>query len=383
MTMRRVPIGRPTFPDAPAILQDVERVLASGRLMIGPYLERFEAAFAQTVGCRYAVGVSSCTAALEIVLRFLRVEGAEVIVPTNTFIATPNAVRYAGGRPVLADIRPETLALDVEEVRQALSPQTKAVIMVHLAGFISPDLPAIQSLCEERGVALIEDCAHAHGAVFDGTAAGAFGLAGCFSFYPTKILTTGAGGMITTNNEALCRFARTVRVHGRRGTEEAMTELGNDWFLDEMRSVVGWHQLRHLNAFVAHRRALAQEYLTTLRGLAGVAPLVPDSRCQPSYYRFPVVLDPPWSARQLRTMLQETYGVETDQLYDPPCHLQPVYQRLFGFREGMCPVAEAVLPHQVCLPVHMGMSLEDARYVSECLAKALSDVEVLSPRGGR
>ena len=190
---RRIHSSHPVFTDIPAILQDIGQVLTSGRLMLGPYLEQFEQAFAQLVGCRYAIGVSSCTTALEITLRYLGIEGAEVVVPTNTFIATANAVIYAGGTPVLTDISPDTLCLDPVNLRSALSGKTKAVVLVHLAGMMTPDLPQIHAMCQERGIALIEDCAHAHGATFAGVHAGATGLAGCFSFYPTKLMTTGNG----------------------------------------------------------------------------------------------------------------------------------------------------------------------------------------------
>lgn len=368
--MRRIQAARPLFHDIPDILRDLEQVLTSGRLMLGPYLEQFETAFAAMAGTRYAIGVSSCTSALEITLRYVGVEGGEVVVPTNTFLATANAVRYAGGTPVLTDIHPETLCLDQANLTRALSPRTKAAILVHLAGLIPTDVGPIRSLCEARGIALIEDCAHAHGAAFAGTKAGAFGLAGCFSFYPTKVMTTGTGGMITTNDATLNDYARSVRVHGRGDDSDMMIHLGNDWFLDEVRSVLGLHQLRHLEELVARRRAIAYAYLEQLHPFPQLQPILPDARCHPSYYKFPVLLDAPLSGLRLKAAL-ERYGVEAESLYYPPCHLQPVYRRRFGYTEGMCPIAEDALKRQLCLPIHAGMTLDDVRYVVSCLAKAL------------
>ncbi len=373
--MTRIQAARPLFHDIPSILRDMEHVLASGRLMLGPYLDRFEAAFAERVKTRYAIGVSSCTSALEITLRAVGVEGREVIVPTNTFLATANAVRYAGGTAVLTDINPHTLCLDETNITRALSSRTAAVILVHLAGLISPAVKVIRSLCAAKGIALIEDCAHAHGASFDGIAGGAFGLAGCFSFYPTKVITTGSGGMITTNDPELAEFARSVRLHGRgncAGTGlEVIERWGNDWFLDEVRSVLGLHQLSHLNEMLAVRRAVAAHYLERLDGMPGVLPIVPDVQCRPSWYKFMVLLEPPASVEHLQRVLLETYEIETERLYWPPCHLQPVMRRLCGGREGMFPVAEERLRRQLCLPLHAGMSVNDAERVVDCLEREL------------
>jgi len=372
---RRIQSSRPTFTDLPAILRDLEQVLASGRLMLGPYLEQFERAFAALVGTREAIGVSSCTSALEIVLRYVGVEGREVIVPTNTFLATANAVRYAGGTPVLTDIHPETLCLDAATLARALSPRTNAVILVHLAGLIPADVTAIRSLCEARGIPLIEDCAHAHGAAFAGTRAGAFGLAGCFSFYPTKVMTTGTGGMITTSDPALSDYARSVRLHGRGSGpgsgQEVLERLGNDWLLDEVRCVLGLHQLRQLDETLARRRALAERYLTRLQTVPGVKPIAPDARCRPSWYKFMVLMEPPVEVERLRGALLEQ-GIESERLYWPPCHLQPVVRRMFGGREGMFPVAEGVLRRQLCLPLHAGMSADDVERVVACLERELA-----------
>lgn len=372
---RRISSARPSFDNVPAVLQDIETVLRSGRLILGSYLSRFEEAFAASVGCRYAIGVSSCTAALETVLRDVGVEGGEVVVPTLTFVATANAVLYAGGQPVLVDVDPATWCPDADIIRHALSRKTRAVILVHLGGLITPALRAIQALCAERGLALIEDCAHAQGAAIHGQPAGSFGRAGCFSFYPTKLLTTGGGGMITTNDARLNGFARRARCHGRNTepseSQDAMTIFGNDWFLDEVRSVLGWHQLQQLATQRRQRQALADAYLAALRELPQLQPIVPEASCQPSHYKFMARVDPALSGRSLRIILRERHGIEVDALYDPPVHLQPIYRQRFGYQEGRHPVAEEIARQQMCLPLHPGLSLEDVQYVAECLAAEL------------
>lgn len=375
MANRRISSARPSFTDVPAILQELEDVLRSGRLILGSYLSRFEEAFAASVGCRYAIGVSSCTAALETVLREVGVEGGEVVVPTLTFVATANAVLYAGGQPVLVDVDPATWCPDVHIVRQALSKKTRAVILVHLGGLMTPAVPAIQAFCAERGLALIEDCAHAQGATLHGKPAGSFGRAGCFSFYPTKVLTTCGGGMITTNNARLNDFARRARCHGRstdpRASQDVMSVFGNDWFLDEMRSVLGWHQLQQLTEQHHQRQALADAYVAALRDFSQIQPILPEVGCRPSHYKFMTRVDPALSGREVRAILRERHGVETDALYDPPVHLQPIYRQRCGYQEGHCPMAEEIARQQVCLPLHPGLSLEDVRYVTECLVAEL------------
>jgi len=372
---RTVTAARPTFADVEGLLLDLRRILMSGRLMLGPYLEEFEHAFAQSVHCRYAIGVSSCTAALEIMLRYIGVDQAEVVVPTNTFVATANAVLYAGGRPVFADINPKTLGLDRDTLLKAVTARTRVVILVHLGGLIAPDVVEMVAQCRTRRITLIEDCAHAQGASFQGISAGAFGMAGGFSFYPTKILTTGAGGMIVTNDEGLNEYARSVRLHGRgSGPRQGLDEivhLGNDWFLDELRSAIGLQQLRQFEQVRSIRRTLFGRYLAALRDIPSVRPIEPDPQCEPSYYKCMVLLDPAFPVAQVTQRLAQDYGIEAESLYYPPCHLQPLYRRLMGSHPGMCPVAEDLLPRQLCLPLHAAMSVDDVDYVVSSLIEIL------------
>ncbi|TBR24171.1 DegT/DnrJ/EryC1/StrS family aminotransferase [bacterium] len=374
-TPEPVRCARPAFTGVPEILKDVEAVLRSGRLMMGPFLQAFESEFAAFVGTKHAVALSSCTAALETVLRRLELGGREVVVPTNTFIASGNAVLYAGGTLVLADTDPASLQLSAAELRRRLTPRTAAVLLVHLGGAVSPDLDEIAALCRERGVVLVEDCAHAHGAAFKGRRAGSLGLAGCFSFYPTKIMTTGSGGMLTTDDDGLAEYARSLRLHGRgegrRGGLDAIENLGNDWFLDEVRCVLGVHQLRGLPAALAARRRVAAAYGRLLASVPGVSPVDPGASCEPSFYKYMVLLPPGTDLADVSRRMLEA-GVETEQLYWPPCHLQPVYQRLLKTRAGDFPQAEASLGRQLCLPLHPGVSDDDARRAVDALRSALA-----------
>jgi len=212
----RIPKTQPFFldEDIPLILDDIRAVLKSGRLILGPYTQQFEKDFQEYCGVKYAVAVSSCTSALEIVLRYFDVAGKEVILPTNTFIATANAVTYSAGKPVLTDIDPDTLCMCPDDMLRKMTPNTCGVIVVHIAGLIDPAIQRIRQVCRERGIFMIEDASHAHGATLSGEKAGNLGNAGCFSMYPTKVMTTSTGGMITTNDEGLAEYAVSLRHHG-------------------------------------------------------------------------------------------------------------------------------------------------------------------------
>ena len=197
----RVPAAKIYFPegDRKKILKQVNEILESGQLTLGKYTKEFEEEFAKYVGVKYAVAVNSGTSALEIPLRALGIQGFSVIVPTNTFFATPASVIHAGGKVIFADMT-ENLCLDPDSVKQKIQKDTRGIIIVHIGGVVPPQITEIQAICHEHNLFLIEDAAHAHGSTLNGKSAGTFGDAAAFSFYPTKVMTSGEGGMIVTNS---------------------------------------------------------------------------------------------------------------------------------------------------------------------------------------
>lgn len=373
--IKKLQVARPLFPEPELLLQRIASVLASGRLMNGKFTAEFEERFADYSRSTYAISVNSCTTALEIVLKYIDVTGGEVIIPTNTCLATPNAAIFAGATPVLADIKARTYFLDPEEVKRLISPKTRAVIVVHIAGYIPPEIAEIQIICEAHGIPLIEDCAHAMGAAYRGKMAGTFGLAGCFSFYPTKIITTGTGGMIVTEDGNLQHYARSMRIHGAGEGFSGITIIGNNWFLDEIRSCVGLNQLEHLEYFLATRREIADCYdkWISSTGLIEKYPLHEGSL--PAHYKYPVQINADIDVGNMKTYFPEKQGYELESLYWPTCHLQPVYQKKFGYRPGLFPVAEVILSKQVTLPLHAAMTRDDAEYAFECLLAELENSE--------
>jgi perosamine synthetase len=366
---RRVSGARPYFheEDVPKLLARIEDVIRGGRLIFGDNTREFEDSFRAHTGSQHAVSVNSCTTALEISMRFFGVKGREVIVPTNTFASCVKAVMYAGGTPVLADMNPETFCLDLDDALKRMNSKTAGVIIVHIAGLIFPEIDRLREACRERGLFLIEDPSHAHGATIDDRPAGSLADAACFSFYPTKIMTTGTGGMITTDNAELAAFARSVRHHGQGQSLESIVNLGNDWCMDEISAALGVYQLQRLKENVAHRNRVVDWYRQGLSGIDWIrVPLYPEN-LHHAYYKFPVMLSEGIDKHKLRQIMLDEYQIELGSIYDPPCHLHPVFQKELGTYEGMFPQTEAVLRQQICLPVHAAITEADVQAVIAAL----------------
>jgi len=267
----QVPAAKIYFPeeDRKELLRKIDGILKSGQLTLGQYTREFEQKFAELAGTKYAVAVNSGTSALEIILRALDIEGSSVIVPTNTFFATPAAVIHAGGKVLFADAT-DNLCLDSADVKKKIRQDTRAVIIVHIGGIVPPQVSEIQQICREHDLYLIEDAAHAHSSTLDGKKAGSFGIAAAFSFYPTKVMTSGEGGMITTSDEKIYQRALVFRDQGKAGfLGNIHTEMGYNWRMSEIHAAIGVSQLGRLNEFIADRRKAAHVYDRELKNAAG------------------------------------------------------------------------------------------------------------------
>jgi dTDP-4-amino-4,6-dideoxygalactose transaminase len=366
----------PYFPEdsLQAILKDIEACLRSGRLTDGPFLQQFESAFATYNRVKFAVGVNSGTASLEVALRHFGIKDREVIVPTNTFISTPNSVYFAGGKPVLADMDEETLCIDIDDVKRKVTQRTVGVIVVHIAGLICPQIRELKRFCDEEGLFLIEDASHAHGATIDGQLAGTFADAGCFSLYPTKVMTSCEGGMVVTNNLGLAESMRCMRNCGQTRQREVVM-LGHNWRLNELAAIVGLHQLEHIERFIKRRNEVARFYESTLKDTNGVTLFKTPQNIRHSYYKFPIKLAPEIDRDKLSIKLKEKFGVETGSVYYPPCHLQPYYLENY-VKNGEFPVAERVLKSVLCLPMHANLTLENLKFIKDALISCLDELEL-------
>lgn len=378
--MLEIPANKPYFPEAEQkqIAAEITKVLSNGRLTQGPWIDKFEQLFAEHSKSSYAIAVNSGTSALEILLRFFNVSGGEVIVPTNTFLASGNAVIFAGGKPVLADISPHTLSLDPEEVRRRITPATRGVIAVHIAGLISPEIHEIREICKSAGLFLIEDAAHAPGASLDGVKAGNLSDGGAFSFYPTKPLTTGEGGMITTNDPDCDHFARSLRCHGIAIGEEnsgdnrnLLLRLGYNWRMSEIQAIVGYHQLKRLDEALNKRRQVASWYKQELQGIPGLQLFSIPATASHSFYKYPILLEKKQSRGPVAAAMAKEYNVRCGSIYWPPCHLQPFYMDEFGYKMGDFPVAEDILDRTLALPIYPDMPYEAVQQVSKGLSVIL------------
>jgi len=371
--MNPIPAARIVIPadDRREILARIDEALRTGALTLGRNGEAFETAFARVVGARFAVAVQSGTSAIEIVLRALDVDGCEVIVPTNTFFATPAAVIHAGGRPRFADVESATMGLSVDTVAAAVSSETAAVVLVHIGGMVSPDTPKIAAFCRDHHLILVEDAAHAHASSLDGRMAGTFGTAAAFSFYPTKVVTAGEGGMIVTDDQEIYRLALQYRDQGKEGfLTNFHVRLGYNWRLSELHAAVGLSQLGRLEEFVAERRRVADTYTRRLTGVSGIAPLVPPNGSRSNFYKYPALLDRGVDRSALKRALKEQFQVSlSGEVYETPCHRQPVFS---DWAAGEFPVADDVCSRHICLPIYPGMTEDEIDQVVMALREALS-----------
>jgi dTDP-4-amino-4,6-dideoxygalactose transaminase len=334
----------PTIPvfDVRLQDQDVEAVVAalrSGWLTMGPRTEAFERDFAALLGVRHAVAVSSGTAALQLAYLAAGVgPGDEVLVPSYTFVATVAAAVHCGARPVFADILgPRNLALDPEEVARELdrSARIKAVVCVHLAGYPAP-VDLLAELCAERGIALIEDAAHAPGATLRGRPLGTWGLAGAFSLFSNKILSVGEGGVLVSDDDEVAALARSLRSHAMSsGTWERhvghpggydVVGVGFNYRIDEPRSALAQSLLGRLREDIEARRRLTRSYRERLAAHPGlILPFADDSLEDSCCYMMPVLLRDATRREQVRAALHERHGIQTS-VHFPPVHLFTAYR---------------------------------------------------------
>ena len=337
-------------------IKAVERVLRSGMLAQGENVRQFEEQFASYVGTRHAVAVNSGTAALHVALLVCGIgKGDEVITTPFTFIATANAIVFCGAKPVFADVEEDTFNINPDLIEARISPRTKAIIPVHLYG--QPcDMHSIMEICRRHDLALIEDACQAVGGECEGRKVGSFGI-GCFSFYPTKNITTGEGGMITTNDTDSFERARMIRTHGQK--ERYVHEmLGYNYRMTDMAAAIGICQLAKLDYFNNTRIKNAAYLTKALKAIKGIiTPSVRDNlRHVFHQYTIRVLSEFGTTRDALKEKLAEA-GIATGIYYPMPIHKQPVY-RSMGYRDNL-PISEKFASEVLSLPVHPGLTRED------------------------
>jgi perosamine synthetase len=373
-----IPLTRPVLGDAEE--RAVLEVLRSGWLVQGPRVAEFERMVAGLVGARHAVATSNCTTALHLALILHGIAaGDEVIVPSFTFIATANAVAYTGATPVFADIDPRTYNLDPDAVDAAITPRTKAIMPVHQIG-LAADIDRLRAIARQHGLALIEDAAPALGATYRGRRVGGLGNTACFSFHPRKAVTTGEGGMITTDDEALAERARVLRAHGmsvsdlarhqaRRVIIEEYQDLGYNYRMTDIHAAIGIEQLKRLPSILAQRREIADRYTAAFSDLDGVQLPFSSSETPHTYQSYMLQLGT--DAFTTRERLMEELlaaGIPTRRGV-MAIHREPVYRERCG--SVSLPVTETAAATTVLIPLYAGMTDGEQEYVIDHVRRAL------------
>ncbi len=369
-SVRTIPLSSPWLDEREEDL--VADVLRSGRLSLGPTIDRFEEAFAETVGAPYAAAVSSGTAGLHLLCITAGVAaGDEVITSPYSFVASANCAIYEGATPVFADIDRQTLNLAPAAVEAAITDRTRAVVAVDIYGYPC-ELDELRSLCDAHGIALIQDACEALGARYKGEPVGSHGPAAVFAFYPNKQITTGEGGMVTTHSESEWRLLRSLRNQGRADSGGWLehARLGFNYRIDDVRSAIGLGQLEKLEDILAGRAAVARRYSELLASIEGLElPCEDDADHERSWFVYVVTL-PARADREAVIAALTERGVQTAR-YLPCIHLQPYMQEQFGYRVGLCPVAEELASRTLALPFHARLGEDDQAYVADALRAAL------------
>ncbi len=370
-TGTRVPLSRPYIDEREEEL--VLDVLRSGRLSLGPAIERFEELFAEKVGAPYAAAVSSGTAGLHMLCHIAGVgDGDEVITSPVSFVATANCFIFEGGRPVFADVDAETLNLDPRAVEAAITERTKGIVAVDMFGYPC-ELDELREIAERHGLFLIDDSCEALGAEYKGAPVGSHGLSGAFGFYPNKQITTGEGGMVTTHSEEEWELVKSLRNQGRSYDSRWFhhVRLGFNYRITDLQSALGIAQLEKLDRLLAMRSDVAARYGELLAGVDGVeVPVADDADHKRSWFVYVVKL-----AQGIdRDALLERLGAQGIEagLYVPAVHLQPYMRERYGFGEGTCPVAEDACSRTLALPFFPQLEREDQERVVESLQAAIS-----------
>jgi dTDP-4-amino-4,6-dideoxygalactose transaminase len=358
-----IPLYKPQNTIGPEVLDGIREVLGSGWLTMGPKTIRFEEVFANYTECNYGVATDSCTSALYLALDGLGIKkGSEVVVPVNTFVATANVVRWLGAEVLFCDVG-EDGELDAAKLATLLEEddKIKCIIPVHLYGFPC-DMKKIGRLVKKHGVGMIEDCAQSVGAKFGDKKVGSFGDAGCFSFYATKNITTGEGGMLTTSSEGVKDRALLIRNHGQNKTPKEkfahwrydVTDLGFNFRMSEIEAVIGLKQMEKLDLIIESRKEIAKRYKEELEKIDGLEMLHdPESEI----YRQGVF-------HLLEIKVEKQYPLKRNNLYDflkkerittgvhyPPLHFFSYYKKTTKYRRGDFPSAEALYSKILSLPM--------------------------------
>jgi len=368
MAERMVPSFRLTFTEEEiaSTLDATENVLRSGDLVLGPYTDGFEEAMAKVAQTEHLISVNSGSTALEVIYKMIGTKGRKILMPSNTNFATAAAAKNAEADIEFYD---GGLYPNIADIESKLTDDTAALVVVHIGGYLSPELEQIAELCNERGIRLIEDAAHAHGAQLDGKAAGSFSDAAAFSFFLTKTLTTGEGGAIATNDDSLAALARQYRTQGRGSDGLSHEVWGNSWRMTEIGAALGLAQIKSLDTDTERRAAIIRRYQTEL-GKTGLQFPQLDSESRPSGHKALAILPEGVSRDGLKRAMKGRGVHLAREVYEKPLHQQPIFREYVTSPDAY-PEATFFAERQVALPLWRHMPDSDVDTVIEQLNKEL------------
>lgn len=370
--------AKPYIPeeDQKQILESWKEILETGMFISGKNVKAFEDKFAEYCGTDYAIATSTGATALEVALRATGIEGKKFLVPTQTFVASVSAIIRSNNIPVIVDIDSETQCLSPEIIESNLDDDVVGVMWVHMAGYIAP---GVKEYCDKKGLILIEDASHAVGASISNTKAGNLGLAGCFSLFATKIITSGEGGMITTNDKSFADRCRIILNHGSIRNPSPVpgldfgvecTYAASNYRMPEMSAVVGLSQIERVDEFVSKRNELAKHYHQHISNPRIKTMNIPSDTTM-TWWQYIVTIED--STLEERTAickeLLEDYNVPTANAYWPACHEQPAFREYV--KEQTYPVADDILHRHIALPMYVEMSLEQVEYVAKAINRVV------------
>jgi dTDP-4-amino-4,6-dideoxygalactose transaminase/dienelactone hydrolase len=358
-------------------IENIDRAMFSGMLTLGPVGTAFEKQAARQIGAPHVIGVNSGTSAIEVALRIVGVAGRRVVIPANTFFATASAALAAGGRVEFIDSEPVGLGMCPRALARTVErhDDIAAVVVVHIGGIVSPYVREIAEICKAGGIALIEDAAHALGSTLDGCSAGSFGRMATFSLYPTKIITSGEGGLVVAHSAGDAAMARSLRDHGKVDFHtNTHARVGSNWRLSEVHAAIGLAHMAQLPDFVQERRNLAARYDVLLARLPQLRPVSEPLGVRGNYYKYIALLDPRIDRGRLKQALRARHGVAlSGEIYDPLCAQQPALGRRFEAADF--PVAAEFASRHICLPIFQGLTAADQSRIAGALAEELLAAE--------
>ncbi len=373
-SMKRIPLAKPILGDEE--LQKIREVFDSGWILNGPRVKEFENKFKEYIGCKHAIAVSSCTAGMDLALKALNVEGGEVILPAFNFIAAGIAVLQNNAKPVFTDVDEKTCNIDPEKLKEKINKKTKAILLCHYAG-LSANMDPILEIANDYNIPIVEDAAHALGSEYKGRKVGTLGDITVFSFGPVKMITTGMGGMVTTDNGDIDNKIRVLRSYGMNKSayerevsnssqpwNYSIKMLGHNFRMTDIAAAIGLIQLSKLDLFIEKRRNFADMLTKELKTINEIEPPIEPQEYKHAYLYYVIKIKDGLRNKLAKHMLKKGIGVSVH--WDPPLHLHNL-MRKYGYKEGDFPITEKLSKEVLTLPMGPHLTFDDIEYIVDCI----------------